>query len=89
MNWFNNSKLFDLAKQGQRLPHIALVIPLSFVFMLIAQMGVIPVVFVLGVLYGFTETGIDMPELPALIAGFWMAMQLITAFVLVYVILWA
>jgi membrane protease YdiL (CAAX protease family) len=89
MDWFNNSKLFDLAKQGQRLTHIAFVIPLSFLFVFISQMGVIPVVIVLGILYGFTETGIDMPELPALVSGFWMAMQLITAFGLVYVILWA
>ncbi len=90
MDWFNNSKLFDLAKQGQRLPHIALVVPLSFLFVFIAQMGIVPVVIVLGILYGFSETGIDLPqELPAVISGFWMAMQLITAFGLVYVILWA
>lgn len=90
MDWFNNSKLFDLAKQGQRLPHIALVVPLSFLFVFIAQMGIIPVVIVLGILYGFSETGINLPqELPALVSGFWMAMQLITAFGFVYVILWA
>lgn len=90
MDWFNNSKLFDLAKQGQRLPHIAFVIPLSFLFVFISQLGIIPVVIVLGILYGFSETGIDLPqELPAFVSGFWMAMQLITAFGLVYVILWA
>jgi uncharacterized protein len=89
MDWFNNSRLFDLAKQGQRLTHIAFVIPLSFLFVLISQMGIIPVFIVLGILYGFSETGIDLPELPPLVSGFWMAMQLITAFGLVYVILWA
>jgi len=90
MDWFNNSKLFDLAKQGQRLTHIAAVIPLSFLFIFISQMGIIPVIIVLGILYGFSETGISLPEeLPALVSGFWMAMQLITAFGLVYVILWA
>ncbi|MBL8091061.1 MAG: CPBP family intramembrane metalloprotease [Anaerolineales bacterium] len=88
MDWFNNSKLFDLAKQGQRLTHIVLVIPLSFLFVFISQMGIIPIVIVLGILYGFSETGIDMPELPALVSGFWMAMQLISAFILVYAILW-
>ena len=89
MNWFNNSRLFDLARQGKRLTHIAAVIPLSIVFTFISQMGVIPVVVVMGILYGFTETGISTPELPALIEGFWMAMQLISSFILVYVILWA
>ena len=90
MDWFNNSKLFDLAKQGQRLTHIALVIPLSFLFVFISQMGIIPVFIVLGILYGFSETGINLPEeLPALISGFWMSLQLITAFGFVYVILWA
>lgn len=90
MDWFNNSRLFDLAKQGQRLTHIAAVIPLSFIFSLVAQFGVIPVVIAMGAFYGFSETGITTPDdLPAIVAGFWMAMQLITAFILVYVILWA
>jgi len=89
MNWFNNSKLFDLAKQGQRLPHIAAVIPLSFLFALIAQFGAIPLILLLALQYGLTPTGIDMPdELPPLVSGFWMSMQLISSFVLVYVILW-
>ncbi|MBL8092387.1 MAG: hypothetical protein JNJ43_18785, partial [Anaerolineales bacterium] len=88
MNWFNNSKLFDLARQGKRLTHIAAVIPLSIVFTFISQLGIITLIVAMGIMYGFTETGFAMPELPALIAGFWMAMQLITAFGLVYVILW-
>jgi len=89
MNWFNNSKLFDLARQGQRLTHIAAVIPLSFLFALIAQFGVIPLVVIMGFLYGFTETGVSMEGVSTTAAGFWMGMQLIFAFVLVYVILWA
>lgn len=90
MNWFNNSRLFDLAKQGQRLTHIAAVIPLSLLFAFISQLGVIPIVIVMGFLYGFTETGIAMPEeVSALVAGFWMAMQLIFAFIFAYIILWA
>lgn len=90
MYWFNNSRLFDLAKQGQRFTHIAVVIPLSFLFSLISQFGVIPVVIAMGALYGFSESGITVPDsLSSLISGFWMAMQLIFAFILVYVILWA
>lgn len=88
MHWFNNSKLFDLAKQGQRLTHIAAVIPLAFVFSLIAQFGVVPVFIIMAILYGSTGAGISTPELPALIAGFWMALQLISSFILVYIILW-
>ena len=89
MNWFNNSRLFDLARQGQRLTHIAAVIPLSIIFSVVAQFGVIPLIIVMGVLYGFTETGISMQGIPNTAAGFWMGMQLIFAFVLVYAILWA
>lgn len=88
MDWFNNSKLFDLARQGKRLTHIAAVIPLSIVFSFISQLGVIPVVVVIGILYGFTETGISTAGVANTLAGFWMAMQLIFAFALMYIILW-
>lgn len=90
MDWFNHSKLFEMAKQGQRLTHIAAVIPLSLIFAFLGQLGVIPLVILLGVLYGFTATGISMPkDMPAAQAGFWMGMELICAFALVYLILWA
>ncbi len=89
MNWFTNSRLFDLARQGKRLTHIAAVIPLSFLFALISQLGVIPLVIIMGSMYGITEDGISMQGTSALEAGFWMSLQLIFSFALVYVILWA
>jgi membrane protease YdiL (CAAX protease family) len=89
MNWFTNSRLFELARQGKRLTHIAAVIPLSFLFALVSQLGVIPLVIIMGSIYGFTENAISMKDVPALEAGFWMSLQLIFSFVLVYVILWA
>ncbi len=89
MNWFTNSRLFDLARQGKRLTHIAAVIPLSFLFALISQLGVIPLVIIMGSMYGITEDGISMQGTSALEAGFWMSLQLITSFALIYVILWA
>ncbi|MBK8821762.1 MAG: CPBP family intramembrane metalloprotease [Anaerolineales bacterium] len=89
MEWFTKSRLFDLARQGQRLTHIAVVIPLSFLFALFAQLGVIPLVIIMGSIYGFSENGISMKGVPALEAGFWMSLQLILSFVLVYAILWA
>ena len=89
MNWFTNSRLFELARQGKRLTHIAAVIPLSFLFALVSQLGVIPLVIIMGSIYGITEDGISMQGTPALEAGFWMSLQLIFSFVLVYVILWA
>jgi len=89
MDWFNNSKLFDLARQGQRLTHIAAVIPLVFVFMLTAQMAALPVFAVLFVLYGFSEETLSLQGLPPLEAGFWMAAQLISSFIFIYIILWA
>jgi len=89
MNWFTNSRLFELARQGKRLTHIAAVIPLSFLFALVSQLGVIPLVIIMGSIYGITEDGISMQGTPALEAGFWMSLQLIFSFVLVYAILWA
>ncbi|KAA0253374.1 MAG: CPBP family intramembrane metalloprotease [Chloroflexi bacterium] len=89
MDWLNHNRLFDLARQGRRLTHIAAVIPLSFVFMFAAQMGAIPVFIVMAILYGFSDALITMKGFSPLEAGFWMGAQLITAFALVYVILWA
>lgn len=89
MDWFNNSKLFSMARQGQRLTHIAAVIPLSILFSFVAQLGIIPLVVALGLIYGFTETGVSLAGVPNTMAGFWMGMQLISAFILIYVILWA
>lgn len=87
--WFTDSRLFELARQGQRLTHIGLVIPLSFLFALLGQLGVIPLFLVMGGIYGMTEGGIDMQGASALEAGFWMGLQLIFSFALIYVILWA
>lgn len=89
MDWFNNSKLFSMARQGQRLTHIAAIIPLSILFSFVAQFGIVPLVVALGLIYGFTETGVSLAGVPNTMAGFWMGMQLISAFVLIYVILWA
>lgn len=89
MDWFHNSKLFDLARQGQRLTHIAAVIPLSFVFTLFSQMGAVPVFVIMTIIYGFPGDDGYMPNASALESGFWMGLQLITAFGLIYVFLWA
>lgn len=89
MDWFNNSKLFSMARQGQRLTHIAAVIPLSIIFSFVAQMGIIPVFIAMTILYGFSETLITLEGLSPTAAGFWMSMQLISSFALVYFILWA
>ena len=48
MKWFTESRLFDLARQGQRLTHIGAVIPLSFFFALTSQLGVIPLINIMG-----------------------------------------
>lgn len=88
MHWFNNSKLFEMARQGQRLTHIAAVIPLSFVFAFLSQLGAIPVFVAMMALYGFNEAALSMQGMTSLEAGFWMGAQLISAFILVYFILW-
>lgn len=90
MKWFNHSRLFELAKQGQRLPHIAIVIALAPLFTILSQLGVVPLIVALGMIYGFSDTGVSMPQdLPPLMSGLFMSGQLIFAFVLIYVILWA
>ena len=90
MEWFTKSRLFDLARQGQRLTHVAAVIPLSFLFALVSQFGVIPVLVGMQVLYGtdhLSDTGSLLGVSP-LLAGFWESLLLITSFVLIYFILW-
>ena len=90
MNWFNYSKLFDLAKQGQRLTHIAAIIPLSIVFSFLSQLGIIPLLIVMAMIYGFTpENGISLEGVSNTRAGLLMGMQLIFGFILIYAILWA
>lgn len=90
MHWFNNSRLFDLARQGQRLTHIAAIIPLSFVFAIVSQFGAIPVLNLMSGLYGISETGMPLTtNIPNTLAGFWMGLLLITLFALLYVFLWA
>ena len=90
MSWFNNSSLFELARQGQRLTHIAAVIPLTALFVILSQLGVIPLIVALGMVYGFSEIGVSMPpDLPPLLSGLIMGGQLVFAFILIYMILWA
>jgi hypothetical protein len=90
MDWFNNSRLFDLAKQGQRLTHIAFVIPLSFLFLLFAQFGAVPLFIVFGQLFSLTETGsIDIKASSNTSEGFWMGLFLVSSFILIFAILWA
>ena len=88
MHWFTNSKLFELARRGQRLTHIAAVIPLAFVIPLVSQFAAIPVVIAMFIRFGFSESILTMEGVPALEAGFWMSLQLISSFAMIYVILW-
>ncbi len=88
LNWFNKSKLFELARRGKWLPHIALVIPMSFVILFLSQLGAIPLFMVMVFRFGSIEKVLNMQDLPALEAGFWMSLQLIFSFVLIYILLW-
>lgn len=86
MEWLNQSKLFDLAKQGQRLPHIAVVIPLAPVFLVLSQLGVLPLVLIVYLLTG--SISISAKDLSTMQAGLLAGAQLIFSFALVYVFLW-
>ena len=88
MHWFTHSKLFDLARRGQRLTHIALVIPMSLAIPFLSQFAAIPVFVAMYFRFGSLDALLEMPDVPALEAGIWMTLQLVTAFVIIYVILW-
>jgi membrane protease YdiL (CAAX protease family) len=88
MDWFSHSHLFELARRGKRLTNILVVIPIAFlIIMFFGQLGVIPVIFIMTLLYG-PPTGIttlwDFPS--PLLSGFWAAVILVSSFFLVYVI---
>ncbi len=54
MNWFNNSRLFEMARLGRRLTHIAAVVPLTIVFAILSQLGALPIILAEGTIYGFS-----------------------------------
>lgn len=85
MNWFKNSSLFELARQGKRLTHILAVIPLAFIFAFLAEFGAIPILAVLLIQYGFSEDILSMNRMPVTASGLWMALFLISSFFLMYV----
>lgn len=89
MHWFNNSKLFEMARQGKRLTHIAVVILFSFIIPRISEIGAIPVLNAKFILHGFSWNIFDFEGLSPLESGFWMAAILVSAFALFYFILWA
>ena len=91
------NRLFELARSGQRLPHIILAIVLTFVFVLVAQFtgGLLAVLVVL--LLSVSQTGmpssLDNPDvLMALImpdTALEQAIFLILAFGPIFILLWA
>lgn len=85
MNWFDHSRLLELARQGKRLTHILAVIPLAFIFSFLAEFGAIPILAVLVIQYGFSEDLLSMSGMPVTASGLWMALFLISAFFLMYV----
>jgi membrane protease YdiL (CAAX protease family) len=89
MHWFNESKLFDLARQGKRLTHIAVVILFSFLIPIISQFGTIPVIILKFMLHGFSWNILNFEGLSPLESGFWMAAILVSASAMFYFILWA
>ena len=91
MHDFATSRLIELARQARRVPHIAIVIILTPVFAIAAQLGIIPLVLVLAQRYGIADGGmIRMPDgLSATEAGFWFGMMLIFGFIAIFALLWA
>jgi len=91
-DWFSHSHLFDLARQGKRLTHILAVIPLAFFFAFFGQLGSIPILILIFLIYGLPEgVNINIDTSSAWVSGLWWAMLLVSSFILVYVLvgLWA
>jgi len=85
MDWFNQSRLFELAREGRRLTPVWAVIPLALAFAIIAQFGSIPILAALAIQYGFSKELLSMSDMPVTASGLWMALFLISAFFLMYV----
>lgn len=80
------TRMFDLARRARRLPHWALAIPLTGLIVLIGQFGAVPVILVLQALVpGGSESLADQP----LAGSAAYAAILISAFGLMFVLLWA
>ncbi|NCP86158.1 MAG: CPBP family intramembrane metalloprotease domain-containing protein [Anaerolineae bacterium CG_4_9_14_3_um_filter_57_17] len=87
-SWLTHPPLFELARQAKRLPPVWAVLPLALVFMFASQLGVLPILIGMGLLYGFSADGISAAGQSALVSGFWMALTLIFSFGLMFFILW-
>jgi membrane protease YdiL (CAAX protease family) len=85
MEWFNRSRLFELARRGRRLTHILAVIPLVFVFSFLSEFGSLPILAVLLIRSGPGMDILSMADVPVTLAGLLMALFLISAFFLIYV----
>lgn len=83
--WFTHSRLFDLARQGQRLTPFWAALPLAFGFAFLTQLLAFPLYFAQIALYGFSKAD---PLLPAWQAGAWMAALLVGAFWGIFFFLW-
>ena len=85
LTWISHSRLFELARRGRRLTHILAVIPLAFLIAFLGQFGSLPVIFLLIMRNGVSEDLLSLGDMPATLSGLWMALFLISAFLLVYV----
>lgn len=87
MEWFTKSRLFDLARQGQRLTNVFALIPLSFIFVLLSQIAVIPVFLGIIAIYGREHISPEgsLIGFPPLVSGFLESLLLIASFALIYV----
>lgn len=83
--WIAQSRMFELARSGRRLTHILAVIPLSVIFMVIAELGSLPILIYLAMTGGLGTASISTEHLPPTLAGLVMGLFLISAFFLVYV----
>ena len=86
MEWFRNSRLFELARQGQRLTNVFALIPLSLVIVILSQFAAIPVYLRMRAIYGRDHVSDgSLIRVPPLVSGFWETLLLIASFALIFV----
>lgn len=88
MEWIANSNLFKLASSGKRLTHIVATIFLAYGFFILSRLGVIPVYMIEKNIFGMYGK-VLLQIIPPLQSGYFMTAYLISAFLLIYVFVWA
>jgi len=86
--WINENRLYQLARSGRRLLPWFFALPLGAAIAFFSQLGAVPLFIGMMAIYGFSESGeVSLAGESALVSGGWMALQLVSAFVGIFLLL--